>query len=145
MNGKLGWTLLGGALVFSGAAFAADQAFDLGKHEYESKCASCHGDNGQGFGPMRPHLVKHPSDLTTLVRRSGGAFPTQLAWLIIDGRTEKIIGPHGSREMPVWGREYRQEALRAAGPEGAAFAQPEWYVRGRIVALIDYLARIQAK
>ncbi len=94
---------------------------------------------------MRPYLVKHPSDLTTLAKRSGGAFPTQLVWLMIDGRAEKDTGPHGTREMPVWGREYRQEVLRAAGPEGAAFAQPEWYVRGRIVALIDYMARIQAK
>jgi len=94
---------------------------------------------------MRSHLVTQPSDLTTLTKRSGGAFPSQLLWLTIDGRTEKQIGPHGSREMPVWGSEYRQEVLRAAGPEGAMHAQPEWYVRGRIVALIDYLARIQGK
>lgn len=145
MKAKLGWTLLGGALVVSGAAFAADHGFDLGKHEYESKCASCHGLSGKGDGEMHKHLINAPTDLTLLAKQSGGAFPTQLVWLTIDGRTEKDIGPHGSREMPVWGREYRQEVLRAAGPEGAAFAQPEWYVRGRIVALIDYMARIQAK
>lgn len=144
MNGKLGWTLLGGALLLASGAFA-QQGFDLGKHEYESKCASCHGASGKGDGVMRKHLVTPASDLTTLAKRNGGALPAQLVWMMIDGRLEKEIGPHGSREMPVWGREYRQEVLRAAGPEGAAFAQPEWYVRGRIVALIDYLARIQAK
>lgn len=144
MKSRIGLVLAGSAVLIAGAALA-QPAFDLGKYEYESKCASCHGDTGQGFGPMRPYLVKQPSDLTTLAKRNGGAFPTQLVWLMIDGRTEKQIGAHGSREMPVWGREYRQEVLRAAGPEGMAFAQPEWYVRGRIVALIDYLARIQVQ
>jgi len=144
MKGRLGWTLLGGALLISGAAFA-QQTFDLGKYEYDTKCASCHGLSGKGDGMLRPYLVNAPSDLTTLAKRNGGAFPSQLVWLTIDGRTEKPIGPHGSREMPVWGSEYRQEVLRAAGPEGMAFAQPEWYVRGRIVALIDYLSRIQVQ
>lgn len=145
MKRKLGWTLLGGALLLASAAVAADDGFDLGKYEYESRCASCHGHSGQGFGPVRPHLVKHPPDLTTLARRSGGAFPTELVWLTIDGRTEENVGPLGSREMPIWGREYREEVLRAAGPEGAPSAQPEWYVRNKIVALTDYLERIQAK
>ncbi len=144
MNGKLGWTLIGGAVLLSGAAMAA-QDFDLGKYEYMSKCASCHGEAGKGDGVMRKQLVTAPSDLTSLTKRNGGAFPNQLVWLTIDGRTEKGIGAHGSREMPVWGSEYRQQVLRAAGPEGAMYAQPEWYVRGRIVALIDYLSRIQGK
>ncbi len=144
MNGKLGWTLIGGAVLLSGAAMAA-QDFDLGKHEYDSKCASCHGVSGKGDGSIREHLVKAPTDLTTLAKRNGGAFPTQLVWLTIDGRSATQIGPHGNREMPVWGSEYRQQVLRAAGPEGAMYAQPEWYVRGRIVALIDYLSRIQGK
>ena len=142
MSRTLGRFLVGSALIVAGAALA-QPGFDLGKYEYDSKCASCHGVNGQGFGPLRPFLTKQPSDLTTLARRNGGAFPTQLVWMTIDGRTE--IGAHGSRDMPVWGLEYRQEVLRAAGPEGMAFAQPEWYVRGRIVALLDYLARMQVK
>jgi mono/diheme cytochrome c family protein len=142
MKSRLGLILAGSALFISGAALA-QQEFDLGKHEYESKCASCHGLSGKGDGVMRQYLVNAPSDLTTLAKRSGGAFPSQLVWLTVDGRTEKQIGPHGNREMPVWGREYRQEVLRAAGPEGSMYAQPEWYVRGRIVALTDYLARIQ--
>jgi mono/diheme cytochrome c family protein len=144
MNKAAGAVLATCALVISGAAWA-QKDFDLGKHEYDSKCASCHGISGKGDGPVRKHLVKAPSDLTTLTKRSGGAFPTQLVWQIIDGRPATEIGPHGTREMPVWGNEYRAEVLRAAGPEAFAVAQPEWYVRGRIVALIDYLVRIQAK
>ena len=128
------------ALALGGSA-AAQASLDLGKAEYESSCASCHGVSGKGDGVLRPFLVKAPSDLTTLAKRSGGAFPTQLAWEMIDGRSSTDIGPHGSREMPVWGTQYRQQALQSPALAG----QPEWYVRGRIVALLDYLARIQAR
>lgn len=52
------------------------------------------------------------------------------------------IGAHGAREMPIWGRELRTEILRTGGPEGPS---PEWYVAGRISALVDYLASIQVR
>lgn len=132
------------ALVLAGAtagAWAQPSSADLGQLEYEGSCASCHGATGKGDGRMRGYLTKSPSDLTTLSKRSGGAFPTQLVWEIIDGRTSSDIGPHGSREMPVWGSTFRAQALQYPGMAG----QPEWYVRGRIVALLDYLARIQVK
>jgi mono/diheme cytochrome c family protein len=120
-------------------AAATAQSVDMGRAEYESSCASCHGVSGKGDGPVRQYLVKAPSDLTTLARRSGGALPMQLVWEMIDGRTSTVIGPHGTREMPIWGANYRAMAL--SQPDTAA--QPEWYVRGRIVALIDYLQRLQ--
>ena len=53
----------------------------------------------------------------------------------------KTVGPHGTRAMPVWGQQYRIEALSQAGTA----AEPEWYVRNRIVALLDYLSRMQDK
>ena len=132
------------ALVLAHAAvgaWAQPSSADLGQLEYEGSCASCHGATGKGDGRMRGYLTKPPSDLTTLSKRSGGAFPTQLVWEMIDGRTSSDIGPHGSREMPVWGSTFRAQALQYPGMAG----QPEWYVRGRIVALLDYLARIQVK
>jgi mono/diheme cytochrome c family protein len=112
---------------------------DPGRQEYESACASCHGVSGRGDGPVGVFLIKPPSDLTTLARRSGGALPTQLVWEMIDGRSAADTGPHGSREMPVWGATYRARAL--GQPETAQ--QPEWQVRQRIVALLDYLERLQ--
>lgn len=120
---------------------SAQKTPDLGKLEYEAKCATCHGAAGKGDGPLRPFLTKSPPDLTTLTQRSGGAFPVQIVWQTIDGRPAKPIGAHGTRDMPVWGREYRMEALDSGDMEKAA---PEWYVRGRILALIDYLERLQA-
>lgn len=127
-----------GALMLSMPAWAQPKV-DVGKLEYESHCAICHGDNGRGNGEMRKFLTKPPSDLTTMSKRNGGVFPNQIAWEVIDGRTE--VGPHGTRTMPVWGRVYRQEAFSELVPA----YQPEWYVRNRIVALLDYLSRIQER
>jgi mono/diheme cytochrome c family protein len=127
-----------GALMLSMPAWAQPKV-DVGKLEYESHCAICHGDNGRGTGEMRKFLTKAPTDLTTMAKRNGGVFPNQIAWEVIDGRTE--VGPHGTRTMPVWGRVYRQEAFSELVPA----YQPEWYVRNRIVALLDYLSRIQER
>lgn len=123
----------------SGTAFAQQALENLGKYEYMSKCASCHGVSGKGDGPVRSALSKAPADLTTYAKRNGDKLPTQLAWQVIDGRTE--IPAHGSREMPVWGQELRKEVLKVN--EGAP--NPEWQVFGRISALIDYLGTIQVK
>lgn len=131
--------LVASAIAAAGGAVAQD-AGDFGKAEYTASCASCHGADGTGSGPVAQFLVKKPSDLTTLSKRNGGAFPNQLVWEMIDGRSSGEVGPHGSREMPVWGSTYRAQAQRQAGEPARG---PEWYVRGRIVALLDYLARIQ--
>lgn len=136
------------ALALCASAVAAAQTnLDAGKLEYDSSCASCHGLGGKGDGPVARHLSSRPSDLTTIAQRNGGAFPTQLVWEMIDGRTTKSVGAHGTRDMPVWGNVYRSQAIRLqrGAPEWEAAQPPEWYVRGRIIALIDYLARIQAK
>ncbi|MCX7274254.1 MAG: cytochrome c [Burkholderiales bacterium] len=130
------------ALLLSAAAgvCTAQPNLDLGKAEYEASCASCHGASGKGDGAVAPHLIRRPADLTAIAARNSGVFPSQLVWEVIDGRGSREIGPHGSREMPIWGVQYRLQAIQL-GQGGV----PEWYVRGRIVALLDYLARLQAK
>jgi hypothetical protein len=59
----------------------------------------------------------------------------------IDGRTVVDIGPHGNRDMPIWGRVYRSMALEP----GAGEASPAATARARMASLMDYLARIQEK
>lgn len=112
---------------------------DAGQRAYEAHCASCHGMGGRGDGPMRPFLTVAPSDLTTIAKRNGGAFPEQLVWEMIDGRSGISIGPHGSREMPIWGQEFREESRRRGDQN------PEWSARNRIVALLGYLSSIQQR
>jgi mono/diheme cytochrome c family protein len=37
-------------------------------------CASCHGREGKGDGPVASALNRRPPDLTTIARRNGGRF-----------------------------------------------------------------------
>jgi hypothetical protein len=47
--------------------------------------------------------------------------------------------------MPVWGRDYSQESAKAGEYYLDVPYDMEMYVRSRILALIDYLNRLQAK
>lgn len=132
-------TLLAASLAFGGASFAQQgAATDLGKREYDSNCASCHGADGKGKGPYNEFLKRSASDLTTLAKRNGGVFPVARVYETIEGAG----AAHGSREMPIWGQDYKVKA-------GAHYMDTpydaEAYVRTRILALVDYLNRLQAK
>jgi mono/diheme cytochrome c family protein len=119
---------------------AREGGVELGRREFEDNCATCHGMEARGDGPMRPFLVRPPSDLTLLAQRFGGTFPRSLVADLIDGRGMAAPGPHGTRDMPVWGRVYREQS--EAQTRGTPFP-PEWSVRGRITALVDYLQTLQ--
>jgi mono/diheme cytochrome c family protein len=128
-------------------AFASAQGIDAGKAEYRSNCAACHGIDGKGNGPVSKELKTHPTDLTVLAKKNNGVFPINALSKVIDGR--ESIGSHGTRDMPIWG-------YRLVPPEHYILketddflylppASPEAIVQGRILAIIDYLNRIQEK
>jgi hypothetical protein len=72
-------------------------------------------------------------DLTQITRRHGGIFPAEQLERIIDGRA--VQPPHGPREMPVWGYEFRSAgASETPGPQSA-----DELVR----RLVDYLRSLQ--
>lgn len=125
-------------------ATQAQPKSDVGKEEFESKCASCHGLSGKGDGPLSGIYMTKTTDLTTLAKRNGGVFPVQRAHEIIDGRQE--VAAHGPRAMPVWGSDYRAQV-----PD-VQIAQADRYydlrnavAEAKMLALIDYLFRIQEK
>ena len=120
-------------------AEAQERLSDTGRREIESSCSACYGMTGEGNGPLKFFLTTLPADLTLLSRRNDGLFPVQRVMEVIDGRTGPTASPHGSREMPVWGKVYRDEAS-AAGDY-----PPEWAARVKLMALTDYLARIQER
>ena len=121
-------------------AVQAQPMADPGRLEFETSCSGCHGVGAKGDGPVARYLTRAPSDLTTLSRRNGGVFPSQRIYETIDGRTSTEIGPHGSRDMPIWGRVYRSLSMEP----GAGEASPGTTARSRMAALMDYLVRIQA-
>lgn len=126
--------------IAGGSAWAQAKGTDLGQREYTSNCASCHGVDGKGTGPNKPYLSKSPSDLTVLARSNAGVLPVARMYEVIEGNKD-VVG-HGSRDMPTWGLDYR---VKAAEYYVDMPYNPEGYVRGRILSLIDYISRIQAK
>ena len=46
-----------------------------GEQMFNEYCASCHGRDAKGYGPVAPALKGHPADLTELARRNGGKYP----------------------------------------------------------------------
>lgn len=119
---------------------------DFGELEYRSSCAVCHGPKGKGDGPYKTWLVKPPTDLTTLAKANGGVFPIQRVYGIIDGRGTTDIGPHGSREMPLWGARFSAEATSLYSyAEVPGPYDTEALVRARVLALVEYMNRLQVK
>ena len=133
---------LGTALVFiHGPGYSAETR-DLGKVQYEQNCSICHGSTGKGEGAFGDLLKSSVPDLTTLSSRNKGVFPFTRVFETIDG--SQVLKAHGTRDMPIWGKEYR---IRAA--EHYFDAPYEYdeagFVRARILALVEYIYRLQAK
>lgn len=127
--------LLMGSLV--GLTMAAERT-DLGRAEYRANCLNCHGETGDGNGPYAHLLNKTASDLTKLTRENGGVFPFARVYEVIDGR--EIFLAHGARDMPIWGNTYR---IRSGEAMFETHYNPELFVRSRILALIEYISRLQ--
>ena len=98
------WAIIASAVIGFGACALA-QDIDVGKIEYQSSCAACHGADGKGKGVFSAALKATPTDLTVLTKNNNGVFPVNAVYEVIDGRTS--ISSHGSREMPIWGYRYR--------------------------------------
>lgn len=128
------------AMAATGAGPLAAESVDIGRSEYDANCVACHGSEGKGGGVFAEMLKSPVPDLTGLAKKNGGVFPTARVYAVIDGRED--VKAHGSRDMPIWGTDY-QAAGKPAYDDYPFNA--EFFVRARILALIDYLYRIQAK
>jgi mono/diheme cytochrome c family protein len=121
------------ALLLSATAFAQTPQPDHGRALFFTYCASCHGADARGVGPLADVLRSQPPSLTEFAIRNHGVFPAERLQRIIDGKDQSVRA-HGSFEMPVWGDAFRQrEGLTVEG------------VRARIEAIVRYLAGIQER
>lgn len=89
-----------GLLMGLAAGPALAQDLKEGVVLYERHCATCHGIDGKGQGPMAGVLLIQPTDLTGLSAANGGEFPVLRVVQRIDGRDPLVS--HGS-PMPVYG------------------------------------------
>ena len=127
------------ALVVCGLVGGTALAFEAvtledysGAELYDRFCASCHGAQAHGDGPVARSLNVAVPDLTKIAARYG-EFPAGQIRDIIDGRG---IDAHGTRTMPVWGYEFWVEE---GGDVNAQRA-----VREAIARLVEHLRSIQS-
>jgi len=106
-----------------------------GRADYEHYCMACHGSDGAGNGPVARYMTPPPGDLRRIAARHGGVFPHAKVQAWIDGRDP--IASHGTRDMPVWGKAFREES--------ELDQLSETRVQGRIVLLVQYLESIQIR
>lgn len=129
-------------IVGSGVAAHA-QGMTLGELEYQNSCVACHGVSGKGDGPVAGFLSGAvPPDLTMLQKNNGGVFPVTAVFSTISGGN--VASAHGTRDMPIWGGRFR-ERINAANDPNFSPVDRDAYVGTRILALVEYLASIQAQ
>jgi mono/diheme cytochrome c family protein len=76
-----------------------------GKNMFVNYCASCHGVDGKGNGPVAVALKPAPTDLTTLAKANEGKYPAGFVSTVLKfGRNPAA---HGSSDMPVWGSRFK--------------------------------------
>lgn len=127
-------TALTTALILPSYTALAQDA-DAGAELYQHYCATCHGIDATGHGPMAGVLIIQPTNLTELVDQSG-AFPTIRVVERIDGRDPLVS--HGS-PMPVYGPffEGNDTAIKAPTGQPVLTSKP-------IADLVAYLKTLQA-
>lgn len=115
----------------------AAQAQDArrGAELYLHHCATCHGLDATGHGPMAGVLVIQPTNLTELSGQDG-TFPTARVVARIDGRDPLVS--HGS-PMPVYGPYFEGQDTAIKAPTGQPIltSMP-------IADLVAYLETLQA-
>ena len=106
--------------LLAGPAWAED--IQYGRQLFGFHCASCHGVEARGDGPLGEMLTIRPPDLTGLSARNDGVFPLERVISRVDGTTE--VKSHGG-PMPVFGFILDGPSEVIAAPDGSDVAAPE--------------------
>ena len=122
-------------VLITGNAQAQDVS--AGADLFRKYCATCHGTEASGQGPMAGVLIIKPADLTALSRENGGEFPVARVVARIDGR-EPLVS-HGS-PMPVYGDFFEGNDTALKTPAGQPIL-----TSGPIADLVAFLKTVQAE
>jgi mono/diheme cytochrome c family protein len=123
---------IGVAVAVAQPALSADNDVAEGHRYFVRYCASCHGTDGLGDGPVAKSLATSPANLRKLGDKYGMPLPAHRIAELIDGRD--TARAHGSHEMPVWGEKLYELGHGEKGETGI----------GDVIAkIIAYLNTIQ--
>ncbi len=75
-------------------------AIARGKKSYDQYCASCHGQDGRGTGPLAASLAHPPADLTSHFHKSPGDGDAYLFWRVSEGGVVEPFKSMGSAMIP---------------------------------------------
>lgn len=103
------------------ASPALAEDVQLGAQLFGFHCASCHGAEAKGDGPLGDMLTIRPPDLTTLAAQNDGLFPLEQVLRTVDGTME--IRGHGG-PMPVFGFILDGPSVVMAAPGGGDVMAP---------------------
>lgn len=120
--------------VLALAACAPESAPD-GHMLFAENCASCHGSDAKGHGPLADGLDVALPDLTTLSARNRGVFPRDHVMSTIDGYSR---GQHGAQVMPEFGEGDLGPTVIIEDGDGNGIPVPV-----NLLALAQYLESIQ--
>jgi mono/diheme cytochrome c family protein len=112
------------------------QDVDHGRALFQTHCATCHGADAAGNGPLAGALVLQPPNLTTLSAENDGVFPLERVVNRIDG-TDPLVS-HGS-PMPVFGPYFEGVAnvgMKLQSGQPIMVSEP-------IADLVGYLQSVQ--
>lgn len=111
------------------------QEAEEGRSIFMQHCATCHGLEADGKGPMAPVLLVQPKDLSRLSIDNKGEFPLMRVVMRIDGRDPLVS--HGS-SMPVYGAFFQGDdvAMKTGAGQPVMMGRP-------IADLVAYLQEIQ--
>lgn len=105
---------------------------ERGRVSFENFCASCHGLDGSGNGPVAEYLTVPLDDLRLLKQEHDGTFPFELVYETVDGRDD--VRAHGTRVMPVWGNVWTEV-------DGSPM--PQEFIERRINEIVEFVRSIQ--
>lgn len=121
--------------VLAVLAAAPAAAQETGEEIFATFCATCHGSDAAGDGPMAEILMVAPPDLTGLAAANDGVFPVSRVARQIDGRDPLLA--HGG-VMPLFGAFFEGDGAAIASETGQPIV-----TSAPIAALITYLESVQ--
>jgi len=142
-HNQFGIAVIGLVLFGVGAVGLAADKVDLGKREYDTNCAVCHGAMGKGDGPFGSMMNVRIPSLTALAKASAGVFPFARVYEIIEGA--QVPKAHGASGMMIWGDAYVTQRAGLKDDYGGALYDPATLARARTLALTEYIYRLQEK